>query len=298
MRIAIIGSTGLLGSNFVYEYAKKGFDVKGFSRSNSKNIDSNYNNLIEFHDLEKELSTIFDSWIPTLIINTIAIVNLQKCEENYNLAYHVNVEIAKELATIARKYKSHFIHISTDHYYNDSLVKHSENDKIVLLNNYAKTKYEAEKEVLNIYNQSLVVRTNIIGFRRNETDSFFEWLLNSIKTKNAINLFSNFYTSPISVNELSEILLQSHYKVLNGIYNISSSEVIDKFNFGIKTAEKFGCSIDNISKIAIQNNFQDNVTRALTLGLDVSKIETALSIKMPTVDETLNCLYHKYEEIK
>jgi dTDP-4-dehydrorhamnose reductase len=166
------------------------------------------------------------------------------------------------------------------------------------LNNYAKTNFEAEHVFLSFYNKAFVVWTNIFGFRKIGIDSFFEWLLNSIKEQRTINLFSNFYTSPISVNELSEILLKCHNKGLNGIYNISSSEVIDKFNFGIRTAEKFGYSTDNISKIAIQNNFQDNVTRALTLGLDVSKIETALSIKMPTVDETLDSLLKKYEEIK
>ena len=293
MKIAIFGTTGLLGSNLISNYLKKEIEIRGFSKSNTK---SRLNNtVINFDNLQNELEGIFNTWKPDMIINTIALVNLQDCEDNYQLAYDSNARIAKDLCIVAKKYNSYFIHISTDHFYNDNTTKHNENDEVVLLNNYAKTKYEAEKVILSTYNSSLIVRTNIIGFRKNGIDSFFEWLLSSIKEEKDLALYPNYFTSPISVSELSGLLLLCYQKRLTGIYNIASNEVIDKYSFGIKTADKFEYPTKNITAKSLDNS-EFQIKRALTLGLDVSKIEKALQIKMPTIEETLNTLYKEYHE--
>jgi len=293
-KIAIIGGTGLLGSNLLKLYSNH--DVVSFSRMNGMNIDNSKNVIINFSFLERDLVKYFSSWKPDIIINAIGLINLQLCEENHLLAYDVNVRIPKELAIISKILDIYFIHISTDHYYNDLKIKHNEKDEVLFLNYYSKTKYEAEMEVLKNYKKALVVRTNIIGFRNNNVDSFFEWLLKSMINKENINLFSNFYTSPISVRKLGDILLKCFEKKLEGIYNISSCEVTDKYSFGIKTASNFGFVANNISKSEIKENCDSNLRRALTLGLDVSRIENALDLQMPTIEETLDSLYCEYKE--
>jgi len=295
MKIAIIGGTGLLGSNLIKLFSN--FDVKAFSRSFSNNLDDKYNNIIKFDNIFDELAFYFDSWNPDIIINTIAIVNLEQCENNYQSANNINTKIAVELAKISEKYKSYFIHISTDHYFNDEYKLHTEDMKVTLLNNYAKTKYNAENEIVNYINNFLIVRTNIIGFRGGDRKSFFEWLLASLKYQDKIDLYTDFFTSPISVKELGIILITCYNKKLVGIYNIASKEVIDKYTFGIKVAKRFAFKINNIKESTLADN-QGNLKRALTLGLDVSKIEKELQIDMPTIDETIENLYIEYKEIK
>jgi dTDP-4-dehydrorhamnose reductase len=292
MKIAIIGGTGLLGSNLLKLYSD--YDVKSFSREQSYNVDKFKNFVIDFRYLEDELVKFFINWKPDIIINTIAIVNLQKCEDNYEEANNINCDIAKVLSKISVNYNSYFIHISTDHYYNDTLQIHNENSEIQLLNNYTKTKYNAEQEVLKYNPKALIVRTNIIGFRRRTAKSFFEWLLDSLKNEDKCSLYTNFYTSPISVQELGKVLIKCYEKNLNGIYNISSKEVISKYDFGMKVAKKFGYDESKIQPTVLEND--GNIKRALTLGLDVSKIEKALNIYMPTIDETITNLYKEYME--
>lgn len=292
MKIAIIGGTGLLGSNLLKLYSK--YDVKSFSREQSYNVDKFKNFTIDFRYLEDELIKYFMNWKPDIIINTVAIVNLKKCEDDYDYALETNCNISVVIAKMAKKYDSYFIHISTDHYYNDNIKFHNENDNVILINNYAKTKFEAEKKVLSINKKSLIVRTNIIGYRRRTAKSFFEWLLDSMENDSETKLYINFFTSPISVNELGSILIMCYKKRLNGIYNISSSEVINKYDFGIKTAKHFGYDLEKIKPILLDNK---TLKRSLTLGLDVSKIENKLNIKMPTIDETISDLYKEYKEI-
>ncbi len=294
MKIAIIGGTGLLGSNLIKLFNE--YDARSFSRKQSNNVPSEVNHIIDFNNLYSELCKKFISWKPDIIINTVAIVNLQKCENYYDMANNINYNIAIEIAKISKQFKSYFIHISTDHYYNDNNKTHNEKDPIILFNNYAKTKYKAEKEVMSTYDKSLIVRTNIIGFRQSSINSFFEWLLNSLEKKEKIELYTNFYTSPIAVNKLGNILINCYERNLFGIYNIASSEVINKYEFGVKVANKFGYNIENIVRIQLKKDNQNNLKRALTLGLDITKIENALNIKMPTVKETIDSLYYEYKE--
>lgn len=293
MKIAIIGGTGLLGSNLTQLYSSFA-DVRSYSRKESFNISKFLNFIIDFKNLELELENEFENWTPDIIINAVAIVDLNFCENNLEFSYDINTKLAEKLAGISKKYNSYFIHISTDHFFNDNLITHSELDEVKLLNNYAKTKYEAEKKVLKENKSSLVVRTNIVGFRNNEKDSFFEWLINNLKKNNKINCYSNYFTSPIEVTLLGEILLECYNKKLYGIFNISSSEVISKYDFALKTAEKFSLERNLINKIKLENN--GNVKRALSLGLNVNKIEMELGIKMPNIDCVLNVLLKKYME--
>ena len=294
IKIAIIGGTGLLGSNLMQLYSK--FDVRAFSRANSKNLEISKNTIINFDKSMTQLDNYFESWTPDIIINTVALVNLEACEKDLALANKVNCQFAKDISIIAKKYGAYFIHISTDHFFNDTKETHNEMDEIILLNNYATSKYNAENQVLNEYPHSLIVRTNIIGFRGNETKSFFEWLIEALKKSKDIKLYTNFFTSPISVNELGKILLECYTKKLFGIYNIGSTEVINKHEFGIKVAEKFNFSIKNIEKSKLTNISESKLNRALTLGLDVSKIENALEIKMPTINQTITSLNKEYKE--
>lgn len=297
MKVAIVGGTGLLGSNLLKLYNALKIEVKAFSRSASNNIESISHNIIDFDKLELELNYYFKTWQPDIIINAIALVNLNECENQKVDCYKINVEIAEKLAVVANANHSYYIHISTDHYYNDMFHKHTENDPIVLLNYYAETKRQAEKNVLNTYENSLVVRTNIIGFRNTETLSFFEWLHDALKNGTNIDLFTDFYTSPISVRELGKLFLKCHDNKLTGIYNIASSEVIDKYSFGMQVAKKFDLNDKYINKSTLKSfQKESNIKRASNLGLDVSKIEKALNTHMPSIDDTITELLNEYKE--
>ena len=293
MKLAIIGGTGLLGSNLAILYSNFA-DVRCFSRMKATNVPDTLNNIINFDNLKFELQAKFESWKPDIIINTVAIVNLNFCQQDFYYAKKINCEVAKILSIVANKYSAYFIQISTDHFFYDNKIIHTERDKVTLLNNYSITKYLAEKKIFKKNKNSLIVRTNIIGFRNNGKDTFFEWLLNNLENNCKIDCYSNYFTSPIEVNLLGKILLKCYNSRLRGIYNISSREVISKYDFALKIADMFSLNKDLITKTELKNN--KNLKRALTLGLDVNKIETSLKISMPSIDDVVNALFKIYKE--
>lgn len=275
----------MLGQELTRYFSSLGNEVIGVAR---KNADYNFDILDD-----NKLFECFKIENPDIIVNTIAIVNLNDCELDKGRAYSVNSRPAGIISEYCFENDIYFIQISTDHYYtDDDDKKHSEGDKIYLLNEYARTKFLAESLTLtNPY--ALVIRTNIVGFRGWENDTFIEWALNSLKSNESINVFEDYYTSSIDIYSFSRILCDFIKNKPSGVYNLSSSEVFSKKDFIFSLAETFSLSQDNCNIVKINN---DELKRATSLGLSTKKIEDCLGYKLPTLKEVVTSLKTNYKD--
>ncbi|MBU0650986.1 sugar nucleotide-binding protein [bacterium] len=283
-KILILGSTGMLGKQLLQCFREKGANVKGAAR---KNADINF----DIADDKQLIAAIYD-FCPDVIINTAAIVNFDWCEKNKGMAYCVNSRPLSILVEAAKKIDSYLIQVSTDHYYTgDKNKKHSEKDNIVLVNEYARTKFAAEAFALT-YNKSLVLRTNIIGYKGDElSPTFIEWAEKSLKEKMQMILFNDYYSSSISVLQFAKICYDLIELKVNGLLNLASRDVFSKKDLIEAFAEKKGYSLTN-TKVGSVFDMQ-GVRRAESLGLDVKKIESLVGYKMPGLEEVIQCITQK-----
>lgn len=274
----------MLGQELTRYLSNMGNDVVGVAR---KNADYNF----DITD-DEELLNCFEIEKPDIIINTVAIVNLNACEVDKGNAYLVNSRPAGIISDYCLEKDIYFVQISTDHYYyGDENKRHLETEEISLLNEYARTKYLAESLTLN-NPHSLVIRTNIVGFRGTENNTFVEWALNSLKSQEEINVFEDYYTSSIDVHNFSRILYDLIEDKPSGIYNIASSEVFSKKEFIFSLAESFNLSHSNCHPSNINN---DGLIRATSLGLNVGKVENVVGYELPTLKEVTDSLKESYE---
>lgn len=277
MRVLLLGSNGMLGQAINHQLECSHIDVKKVAKSGADYCFD----LLDDYTLEKCIMSVS----PDVIINTAAIVDLEFCERNPGEAYKINGRLPGILANILRNENIYFIQISTDHYYHrGGEKKHNENEPIYLFNEYARSKYIGEQLALT-YENTLVLRTNIVGFRGSGKPTFIEWALSEIRNNNQMNLFTDFYTSSIYTTDFAKILVDVIKKHPKGVYNLASSEVRSKKDFVMGLAKFiFGKSLEYIETSVANIN---GVTRANSLGLDTSKIETLLGYKMPGFEDTL-----------
>jgi len=286
IKIIVLGSTGMLGQELTRYFSSIGNDVVGVARNNA-----DYN--LDITD-DKKLLSCFEAERPDIIINTVAIVNLNECEMDKGNSYLVNSRPAGVISEYCFDNDIYFIQVSTDHYYyGDADKKHLETDKIYLLNEYARTKYVAELLTLNNPN-SLVIRTNIVGFRGRKNDTFVEWALNSLKSQEHINVFDDYYTSSIDVYNFSKILNDLIKDRPSGIFNIASSDVSSKKDFIFSLADSFNLSHSNCTPSNINN---DGLIRATSLGLNTEKVENIVGYKLPTLNEVTCSLKKSYDSL-
>src|SRR5437868_6929145 len=112
MRILLTGVSGLLGINFAIT-ASESHEVFGIY--NNQTIISNlfFTAYIDLFD-DKATNKFLKKWKPDWIVHCAALTDVNKCEEYADLAYHINVQLSKQLALLANKNNIKFLYISTD----------------------------------------------------------------------------------------------------------------------------------------------------------------------------------------
>lgn len=288
MKIIVLGGTGLLGQALQKEIKKRGNTCYCIARTNADYC-VDITNDFELEDIIKNLK-------PEIVINACAIVNHKICDENPDLAYKTNSRPSAILSNLANQYNFKYVYVSTDGYFNgDARLKHSENSQILLLNEYARTKWAGECFSLTNKN-SLIIRTNIVGFRgKKEQPTFVEWAIETLKSGSNMTLFDDYYTSSISVFHFSKSLLDLIEKDAKGIINLASREVSSKKEFIESLAKTFGFSLENTSIGSVSSLATSK--RADSLGLDVSKAESLLGYRLPTLSEVIKQLKKEYDNV-
>tara|TARA_Y100000389_G_scaffold204559_1_gene257983 strand:+ start:4719 stop:5597 length:879 start_codon:yes stop_codon:yes gene_type:complete len=237
--LLFVGGSGLLGNNWLKSLSK---NKKIFATINKNRINLKKKNITYFKlDLlnEKKISKFIDQNGIDVVINVAALTNIEKCEKNKKKAYEINVKIPKILKKVAKKHSIRFVQLSTDHIYNGKKSGcYSENYKASPLNYYSKTKFFAENFTKD-YKKTLIIRTNFFGGYTRNKESFSELILNKIRKKNSIKLWDDVYFTPVNIFFLIKTIERLINRNVFGIINISSSNSISKYDFGIKLCKYF-----------------------------------------------------------
>jgi dTDP-4-dehydrorhamnose reductase len=286
MKLLLLGSTGMLGQTLYRNAKKKGYMVTGVARSGADRI-------IDVRS-DSQLREVLYQEKPDVIINSAAITNLEYCEKNPEQAYLTNTRPAGILAEIARDIDAQLVHISTDHFFTgDGSKKHKETHPVTLVNEYARSKYLAECFV-KLYDRSLIVRTNIVGFRGfPDNPTFIEWCIQMLEEKKSAVVYEDYFTSSIDTNRFSGIILDLIERDVKGVLNVASRDVSSKKEFINLLAMKIGLDISHAQPGSIQS--LKEIPRAESLGLDVSKAEDILGYSMPGVNQVIKNLVDEYQ---
>lgn len=277
MKILILGLSGMLGHK-LFSYLQKqntyelyattttNFEIEhpNFKIVNKKNIFFSKTQNIDF--FKKKITDIK----PDLVINCIAILKESFFDLNPLKFVEINTIFPLKISELSKIFGFRFIHFSTDILYADTNKLSCENDKITLEGPYAASKFLGE--VKN--NNSLTIRTSIIGHQLNNKNSLVEWFLSY--RGETVNGYSNVIYSGLPTTEISKII---HEKIipnvnLKGIINISSNP-ISKFEL-LKKIKKYynkkvKINIDNsaISNRSLDSNLFNNKTGYLAPDWDV-----------------------------
>jgi len=226
---------------------------------------------------------------PDVVIHCAGLTDVDENEKRHNLATESNIQITENIARICAN-STTLIYISTDQVYG-SLNDHSENiENLNPVNQYGKTKLEAEFKVRELCANHIIVRTNIFGWNiKPQKISFAEWIYSSLKKKLNIKLFCDLYYSPIYTDKLANILIRLIDLNFVGLINIGSLNRCSKYDFGIQFAREFGLNESLISKGLLKNH-DFLAPRINNLSLNLKKLQS-LGIYIPTYLESIKAMY-------
>lgn len=230
---------------------------------------------------------------PSLIINLVALTNVDLCEADPNLAYLVNTKVPENITKSIEllDFKTHLVHISTDQIYD--LPGASLESEINIQNFYSFSKYSAELSVSRV--SSTILRTNFFGksMCANRT-SFSDWVVTALRRKQSIKVFEDVYFSPLSLNSLTEAILKVAMQPIEGVFNLGSSEGLNKAEFAIKLAMALGLHPEFLQVISIEEFSGLNAKRPKNMIMNSKKFEDVFGLKMQTTSQEIQIVKGDY----
>jgi len=235
-KLIITGSTGMLGSNFA-AFARDKFNLYGLDIE-AANPHISQQIKIDLTD-SQQVSKVIEQIKPDYIVHCAAMTNVDLCETEPERAKLINTQATENLVR-ATGQDVKFVYISTGSVFDGEKGGYSENDTPSPVNVYARTKLEGEWAVERRQSNYTIIRTDIIGWNLVRGCSFIEWVFNNLSQGNSIKMFTDVIFTPITVNTLSENILEILEKGFTGRVNIGVTAPISKYDFGIRFADRMG----------------------------------------------------------
>ena len=222
MKIVTLGSSGALGTAFHLYAQDNDIDLIEFNHSD---ID------ICNH---KAVETLIQEQQPDVVINCVAIIGINICEQEAGKCFEVNSTAVSNIAKICNELNITLVQPSSHAVYDGTFEDYyTEEHEPNPINIYAASKYNAECFARNICEKHYVVRfPTMFGPRRNTSLGFVDKMAEKLQNNDKIlapddKMDSLTYTLD-AVQQIME-LLNNNYKY--GTYNIANEGSCSYYDF-------------------------------------------------------------------
>jgi dTDP-4-dehydrorhamnose reductase len=299
-KILIFGGSGLLGKNFIDYCLKKNFTI--IVHENKTRVNKKVNK-VKFELNTNRLENFFSKFKKNefLVFSFIGMTSIEFSEQNKKNAFKTNFLVNKKICDVCKKTSNKFIFISTDHIFTGKKrIFYTEKAKTKAVNYYAKTKIEAENYIKRNFNDYLIIRSNFLckGSKKNKINykkSFSDSIVDNLKNNKQMHLWSNVFFTPIHVKILFELIFRLIVNNKKGIFHISSSQIVSKFNLGISISKKLKLN----EKLILPNNFDRKkfINRPKYMTLSNKKIKKLFNLKSSylSIENQINMLAKDYK---
>jgi len=275
-KILVLGASGSLGSRIHQSISNSYGTFFSYSPVNKSNL-----YYLDVSNLNK-LSQLLEEIQPDVVINCIGFTNVDDCEKFPEKSWIVNCKSPVDIAAICRVNDVKFVHISTDHYLNISNIKLVETDPVGLVNQYSYTKFYAEKMIVKVNQNAIVIRANFFHFNFENPTSFLDRLIISSRNKVVTQSYNDVWFTPISTKTLILYLNKLLELNFSGLINISSNEVISKYDFHQTVLDCLNTSKDLHRPFSV-DDIKLRALRPKYMALDNRKLVGITRINTPSI---------------
>ena len=235
-KVLVTGANGQLGSELKFLLSNNSFKDVKFYFTDKDELDITKTEDIRTFIEKNQIDTI---------VNCAAYTAVDKAESEEELAYKINYEAVKNLATIAKEKNIRLIHISTDYVFDgESHTPLKESDKVNPQGVYAKSKRAGEEAILEINPKgSIIIRTSWVYSSNGK--NFVKSMLKHGSQKESLGVVCDQIGTPTYARDLARAII----KILEHKKSNDDVEIFHYSNEGNCSWYDFAQAIFEISNI-------------------------------------------------
>ncbi|MEO6722575.1 MAG: family 1 glycosylhydrolase [Ferruginibacter sp.] len=275
--VLIIGKNGTLGAAFTKVCNHRALDFIALS---SKDL-----NICDSIEIERAIN----KYKPWALINAAGYVNVESAEMNRDECFKVNACGAELLATACNKFGIKFMTFSSDLVFDGvKFTPYIEMDGVKPLNVFGESKVLAEKMVMAINPDSLVIRSSAF-FGPWDQYNFVFHVLDSLKKDQTFPVLNDVYVSPTYVPDLANTALDLFIDDEAGIWHLSSDGSCSWEGLAMEVASRAGYSGNNLVGKTL-GEMELKAKRPL-----YSVLQSKKGIRLPALDNALERYFQEKE---
>ncbi len=236
--LLIVGGSGLVGSKVAAAARARGDRVVATTRGAPPRIPG-----VEFVELAKEDvdagRALLRKVHPDAVVDTAAMHNVDKCEEDRDLAWRINAGSTGALAQTATDLGARYLFISTDFVFDGAKGGYREADVARPVNVYGETKLQGEHAVLAASPEHLVVRPSVIYGWDDTRLNFATWMMTQVREGKSVNIVTDWIGSPTLADSLAEACLRLLDAKDGGVYHLAGKDALSRYDFAMRLAKAF-----------------------------------------------------------
>ena len=189
---------------------------------------------------ERSVSDLLERTSPRLIVNCVALADVDRCEREPDLAEALNHRLPVCLARWAADCGADLVHVSTDAVFDGRSGPYGVGALTQPVNAYGRSKLDGEVGILEALPAAAVVRTNIVGWSPTGRRSLLEFFHDRLVRGEVTPGFTDALFRPLPVQRFwptCEVLLAAG---MSGVMHATGPELLSKYAFGVLVARTFG----------------------------------------------------------
>lgn len=252
---------------------------------------------LDITDFNAILQTVKEKEIQ-IIVNCAAYTNVDKAENDFDIANALNNIAVGRLANVAKAQNATLIHISTDYVFNgNNHIPYTEDDITDPIGVYGKTKLAGEETIKKVGCNYIILRT--AWFYSKWGNNFVKTMQKLTLEKDSLSVIFDQIGSPTYAKDLAHaisLIIERNMLNQQGIYHYSNEGVCSWFDFAKEICELSGHNC-NITPIHSQE-YPSKVTRPHYSVLDKTKFKETFGIPVPYWKDSLKKCINELKEMQ
>lgn len=247
MQVLITGGTGLVGWRLVSLCLANNFEVVYTYHTNDIEKDEAASLKLDLRD-ESSVEKVVRETDPDIVFHTAALTDVDACERRPELATEINVTGTRLVRDACERFGCKLVQFSTASVFDGTKEVYYEHDDKNPINYYGRTKAQAEEIVQEFTGDYLIVRFDqpYCWPETWQNETFVSWLIKRIERDGQTSVFTDWWNTPVYVDELNRALLQLLNGGQTGIFHVVGSDFLSRFEWARIIADVFGYEVHSI----------------------------------------------------